>query len=433
MMPSTRVVRQRFAVIGLLLMWLVVLPEFATASPGVIASFKSGIRTEVPYASVQDLSVGPDGSVFVLAVDRVWRFSAVGARLAVWSPPGVGDRAFSGSALAVDSHGVVYVVDARNNRVQRFSEAGDPLGIWGRNGGDGTAGEGNREFDGPGGIAVAPDGSVYVVDHHGIQQLSPSGSTLRRWPADWAGSVAAGGGYVFSSHNEWRWVSKFDMSGALVARLGAPAPAGNGYFKEPPGDVAADSGGRVWVAQRSPPSLVRIGAAGTVDARCEGPWNNDSAFPNAVAVAPDGTIVTDQGDEILRISDAKGDPRTCDGIPPRFEAIELQGRRRTVRVHLKLSESATVRLLIERQLHGVRDRGRCRGASQSRRTQRGCTYYARKADLRLRVRRGVTDRSLRRFTPVRHLGPGRYRFRLSAVDRQGNRSRALERHVTLRA
>jgi DNA-binding beta-propeller fold protein YncE len=75
---------------------------------------------------------------------------------------------------AVAPDGSVYVADIDNHRIQKFTSAGVFLTKWGTNGtGDGEFGP---RIDDPMalGVAVAPDGSVYVADteNHRIQKFS---------------------------------------------------------------------------------------------------------------------------------------------------------------------------------------------------------------------------------------------------------------------
>ena len=87
-----------------------------------------------------------------------------------WGTDGTGDGQFRyPSDIAVASDDNVYVADAWNHRMQKFTSRGVFVSKWG------TEGSGDGEFSGPRGLAVASDGSVYVADghNHRIQKFSP--------------------------------------------------------------------------------------------------------------------------------------------------------------------------------------------------------------------------------------------------------------------
>ena len=101
------------------------------------------------------------------------------------------DRAGSGNqrgkfnqprGIAVDdSSGEVYVVDMGNLRVQRFDADGNFIGLWGAGEEGGAVEFGAINGLGPTGIAVGPDGLVYVADtwNHRVIAIDGTGRVVR--------------------------------------------------------------------------------------------------------------------------------------------------------------------------------------------------------------------------------------------------------------
>ncbi|HKB06074.1 MAG TPA: peptidyl-alpha-hydroxyglycine alpha-amidating lyase family protein [Gemmataceae bacterium] len=167
--------------------------------------------------------------------------------------------------LALSPAGDLYVADGYGNaRVHVFDPTGRLRFSWGEPGG------GLGQFRIPHGIAIAPDGTVYVADRENsrVQLFTPDGRHLTEWTdvarptqvcIDRAGDV-----YVSElGYRAGMWpgttapypdapggrMSVFDPSGRLKARWGGgrdPCAAGD-FFA--PHDVCVDSHGNIYVAE----------------------------------------------------------------------------------------------------------------------------------------------------------------------------------------
>jgi DNA-binding beta-propeller fold protein YncE len=238
------------------------------------------------------------GNVYVADTrnNRIQKLSPTGRFLARWGghggdgTAGIGAGEFkSPRGIAVDDVGDVYVADHDNNRVQKLSPTGRPLARWGRNGGDGTAGSGNGEFNLPRGVAIDHAGHVFVAEkaNHRVQEFTSDGMFIRRWGAHGGDGTAgrgngefnvpytiaidvAGDLYVTDVLNNR--IQKFSPSGAFIARYGRNGGDGTagtalGEFAEPYG-VATDCRSNVYVTEEGSARVQKLGFAGGPAPRC---------------------------------------------------------------------------------------------------------------------------------------------------------------------
>jgi sugar lactone lactonase YvrE len=164
------------------------------------------------------------------------------------------------------------------------------------------------------GLAVAPDGTIYVADtgNHRVLALTPDGKVARQWgtATDTAGPgqfrllgdvAVTPDGAVVTVDNDGD-LQIFTPQGEVKQRLPGMTSNGNGL------DVTPD--GRIWVADTSN-GRVAVFADGTLarefrGATGEGPGHLNQ--PLDVAVAPDGAIyVVDLVARLVRL-DADGKP-----------------------------------------------------------------------------------------------------------------------------
>jgi hypothetical protein len=195
--------------------------------------------------------------------------------------------------VAVAGDGTVYVADGvPAHRIRAISRDGMVTTIAGGRRGlaDGRGTE--ASFDSPSGLAIGPDGVLYVADtgNHAIRRVTPDGFVT---------TLAGGGGAGYRDGS------------AAVARFNGPV------------GVAVDARGHVVVADTYNDRVRVIDRAGYVSTLAgdgtPGVVDGPAAAarfdtPCGVAVAPDGTVfVADTGNHVVRRVDSSGTVSTVGG------------------------------------------------------------------------------------------------------------------------
>ena len=163
--------------------------------------------------------------------------------------------------LAFAPDGTYYVADSRNHRIEHFGTDGQIIKAWGTFADvtNGAAGPGGT-FNEPWGVAVGPDGSVYVSDtwNGRVQKFDKDGNFIKMWGSfgqtDTAKAVQLYGprgitvdtnGHVYVADTGNKRIVVFDSDGNLLAQFGSEG-YDVGKFSEPV-DVKLDTQGNVYV------------------------------------------------------------------------------------------------------------------------------------------------------------------------------------------
>lgn len=324
-------------------------------SPVAVAVDSHGMVYVADQSKSPLLRISPTGQVRTLDGRQTF---AKGAD-ATWPP--VLSRL---TGIAVDGAGTVYATDAGTGQVLRVSPGGQPQVLAGVRGPDYTnpappVADGpaaTARFRGPTGLALAPDGTLYVADggNHRIRRIGPDGQvstvagrgeatlvngrgTAARFKMPMAIAVAADGtAYVADSDNHC--VRKITPAGQVTTLAGTGQPgfangAGNvARFRYPMG-VAVDRRGVVYVTDLSCHCVRRIAPDGRVStlagtarpgyANGPGPAARFRR-PTGLAVAPDGTVyVADTENGRVRRIRSDGQVSTVAGL--RFLTVQLDG------------------------------------------------------------------------------------------------------------
>ncbi|RIK46695.1 MAG: hypothetical protein DCC58_02425 [Chloroflexi bacterium] len=211
-----------------------------TPEPATVYLFTNAWGKEHDPSSLMSapLAVASDrlNNIYVLDAvnDRVQKYSSNGVLLQQWGGTGAGDGQFDNpQGIAVDNDGNVWVADTNNNRLQKFTSAGVFLQAIG------TLGDGELEFEAPATIAVNAENQIWVGELGGanpprIQVLTAQGEFVKAWTT--AGPIVAGlvepRGIAFDETGT-AFVTDFGLSGIIVYDAeGNPLTS---QFPNPPG------------------------------------------------------------------------------------------------------------------------------------------------------------------------------------------------------
>lgn len=198
---------------------------------------------------VEDIPDPTEGKTIVLSSDLV--LDAASANPVSLNAP---------RSLAFARNGTLYVADSRNHRILHLDTEGKVLQEWGTFADGISAPAEPGQFNEPWGVAVGPDGSVYVTDtwNHRVQKFSSTGNFIKTWGTFGQSGVDAvdsfygprgiavdSQGRVYVADTGNKRIVVFDADGNFITQFGSGG-FDPGQFDEPVG-VAVDGNGMVYV------------------------------------------------------------------------------------------------------------------------------------------------------------------------------------------
>jgi predicted membrane-bound mannosyltransferase/DNA-binding beta-propeller fold protein YncE len=203
------------------------------------------------------------GLVPVAAVEEVDPYAKVKVDLQpdlVIGGPGKDPGLFDAPrGLAIAPDGSLFVADSRNNRIQHLRADGSIIGIWGSFADSSKGDAAGGTFNEPWGVAIGPDGSVYVTDtwNHRVEKFDANGNFITMWgyfgqaekpEAFWGprGIYVDVNNRVFVVDTGNKRIVVFDSNGAFITQFGTYGLE-SGQFDEPVG-VWGDKSGNIYVA-----------------------------------------------------------------------------------------------------------------------------------------------------------------------------------------
>lgn len=242
---------------------------------GTFADNTNGNAPTSTFYEPWGVAVGPDGSVYVTDTwnHRVQKFTEDGEPVTIWGQygqplpeaPETQSSFWGPRGIAVDAQGNVFVADTGNKRIAVFDEDGNYITEFG------TAGLDPGQFDEPVGVAVASDGTVYVTDtwNQRIQSFIPNEDgtayfPLQQWDVNgWFGQslenkpfiAVSPEKHVFITDPEGYRVIEFTENGEFVRTWG-DFGAGPDEIGLAAG-VAVDPAGFIWVTDAGNNRILR--------------------------------------------------------------------------------------------------------------------------------------------------------------------------------
>jgi sugar lactone lactonase YvrE len=343
------------------------------------------------------VAVAPDGTVYIAdwfdeevrAVSpsgKISRFAGTGKSCTTAPACGDGGPATSAQlrdpqAVAVDSHGNVYIADSADNEVRMVS----PSGIISRVAGTGSAcssppscGDGgpatSARLSGPRGVSVDGGGNLYIADteDNEVRMVSPAGTISR---------LAGTGAHCPSSSSPCG-----DGGSALSAQLSAPygvMPGNGGVYVSDTGDseVRFISGATITRFAGNGRACAQPPAAPPDCGDGQPAADAEVADPEGLAIGSGGRVfIADANDNEIR-QVARGRRPTPPPEPPTIS-------------RLRVKPAAVA-------LHGRLARGRCVRATRHNRLDRRCRRH-----LHLRISYSVNVFALVKLSVYR-AAPGR--------------------------
>jgi uncharacterized protein (TIGR03663 family) len=148
----------------------------------LVHDFRLYVRKDIS-SQMWDQHIGPV-PLAQLPVDPYLKGKRDIAAVQVIGEPGNAQGQFAAPhGLAVAPDGSLYVADSNNHRIQKFDASGKFVLEFGIFSGPNNPNPASGTFNEPWGVAVGPDGSVYVADtwNHRIQKFDSSGKFITMW------------------------------------------------------------------------------------------------------------------------------------------------------------------------------------------------------------------------------------------------------------
>lgn len=451
-----------------------------STAPAVAAPVVDGVFDLPGVTTNGQLTVGPDGNIWVALEDAVGRVTPGGV-VTVFKTADLNNTLGSPTGGITSASGFIWVAQtpAGKKPIVKIPPA-NPAGATEIAVPDITAG--------PNAMTLGPDGNIWTVLTGRIVRFSPSApATNAKFLI--AGLLPRG---ITSASDGTLWVTDVGNGGQLLnvttagvqtpypvtggpqgvaagpdaqvvyanpnstpQQIGRLSPGGTAQTLDRPNGsdpfgVAFGNDGAYWIAEFAGNRLARVTTDGQLTTLSGFPAVAGQG-PRQIVAGPNNTLwatIDKPGDsantKIARIAGVELPPPPTGQTPtgqtptttppppdktaPLITNVALIKTAARVRVNFTLSEAGTLKIELARAARGQRHGKRCLKPSARRKRAKRCTRY-----LRIRALGRTGTAGLNRIDlNTRELRAGRYRVVFSATDAAGNRSAAVTRTFTIR-
>jgi tripartite motif-containing protein 71 len=243
-------------------------PNYATAGrPTFLRSIGSAGTNPGQFGEVFGVGIDAKGNLWAAdgTNNRLQKFSAAGEFLSSYGGVGAGNGQLNYATGLAISSGNIWVAELSNARVQRFSESGAYLSKFGQGG----TTKGQLQY--PWGIAIDGGHHVWIAETgaNDLQEFSETGALIRTvgskgsGPGQFNGAtgIAAGpDGKLWVVDNGNNRVQEFSETGSFIRQFGG-SESEVGHLSEPMG-IYVDPLEHVWVVDRGHSRVVEFNGAG---------------------------------------------------------------------------------------------------------------------------------------------------------------------------
>ncbi len=275
-------------------------------------------KAEGQLDSPRGVAIAADGSIFVVDMRnaRIERYAADGTFLAQFGGIGHGNGQLWREAnrgptgIAISADGFVYVADTWNYRIQKFTLDGKFVAKWGTfvNLVTGAQGGDRAGLYGPRGLAIGPNGDLYVTDtgNGRVVVYGPNGEFRREFGSKGAApgqldepvgiAVSADGSRIYVADSNNARIAVFDGAGKPVAQWAVDSWRGKTYF-EP--YLVIDNSGALYATSSVTHEVLKFDADGKIVGRTTTGTGANEAFgaPYGIARTSAGTLYVSDGNK----------------------------------------------------------------------------------------------------------------------------------------